>query len=244
LCYVAAMISAGRWIVHLRAHLVIARQGSDVEGIHQIRVASRRLDTWLVLGNLRVLRDDLRWLRASVSAARDLDVLAASDVPVEVAAWLRQRRGAEQNAVVAATGSRRTAALADALALLPDLDAKTARRSIARILRQVLRRGARLDPDAIVDTHLHALRRSVRRLRFAIEWTGDRCSRLAELQETFGEFNNNALLVRWLDSFPEPALVSELRTRLDAALRRQRMAVVGTWNATKSEMEALCRTWN
>ncbi|HEU4743256.1 MAG TPA: CHAD domain-containing protein, partial [Meiothermus sp.] len=56
------MIAPTRWLLHLENHLPVARKGADPEGVHQVRVAGRRLRVWLELGGYQVLHDDLRWL--------------------------------------------------------------------------------------------------------------------------------------------------------------------------------------
>ena len=236
-------------IEQLRARLLVARVGDDAEGVHQVRVAARRLDAWLVLGNRRMLRDDLRWLRATVSRARDLDVLIGGEVPgwllsQDLLVWLQLRRAEEQPKIVAALESERSGALLDALSLLPDIDQDTARRSISPIVRQVLDRAAQLrandDPD---DDDLHGLRRAVRRLRFALEWMGEKSSALAELQQIFGEFNNRVLLLRWLDAFPEQSVTEEPRARLGAELCEQRATVVRTWQGVQDRVQEVCLEW-
>lgn len=75
----------------------IARVGADDEGVHQCRVATRRLRSHLETfapilrsGRTEAVWRDLRWLGRSLGTARDLDVLAArlasdaSDGPVPV----------------------------------------------------------------------------------------------------------------------------------------------------------------
>lgn len=63
------------------AHQDLAREGSDIEGVHQMRVAARRLRSALVLfrshlerESVRLWREDIRWLAGQLGRARDLDV--------------------------------------------------------------------------------------------------------------------------------------------------------------------------
>jgi CHAD domain-containing protein len=65
-------------------HDPIARHGGDPEGVHQARVATRRLRSYLrVFGALldpeasAPLRDELSWLADALGEVRDLDVLSA-----------------------------------------------------------------------------------------------------------------------------------------------------------------------
>jgi CHAD domain-containing protein len=75
-------LALGADVARLVASDPIARIGTDVEGVHQARVATRRLRSHLVT-YAPVLRTDeavrlgkdLRWLGRSLAAARDLDVL-------------------------------------------------------------------------------------------------------------------------------------------------------------------------
>src|SRR5262249_6619790 len=66
---------------HLRANEACARLGEDPEGVHQLRVATRRLRA--LVGAYRhhiddqvhsFLADELRWLQLQLGPARDWDV--------------------------------------------------------------------------------------------------------------------------------------------------------------------------
>ena len=72
----------GRSVDHLLLHLPAARLGEDPEGVHQARVATRRLRSDLrtfrpLLDEAWVdsLRSELRWLADALGAVRDDDVL-------------------------------------------------------------------------------------------------------------------------------------------------------------------------
>jgi len=72
----------GRDTGRLIAHLPMARTGREPEGVHQVRVATRRLRAELkVLGPalrpkpIEELRSDLRWLGRSLGPKRDLDTV-------------------------------------------------------------------------------------------------------------------------------------------------------------------------
>lgn len=69
---------------HLLANEQAAREGHDPEGIHQVRVALRRLRSVLALfrsvlpsDSAQRLGEELRWLQRETSPARDLDVFLA-----------------------------------------------------------------------------------------------------------------------------------------------------------------------
>jgi CHAD domain-containing protein len=72
----------GSDVARLIASDPVARLGEDTEGVHQARVASRRLRSHLATfadvlreGPVERLVKDLRWLGRSLGAVRDLDVL-------------------------------------------------------------------------------------------------------------------------------------------------------------------------
>ncbi len=71
-------------IAHLLTHLPVADLGDDDEGVHQARVATRRLRSDLrtfgvVLDQEQItpIREELSWLAEALGAVRDLDVLSA-----------------------------------------------------------------------------------------------------------------------------------------------------------------------
>ena len=127
------------WVRHLAKHLPIAREGKDPEGVHQIRVASRRLRVWLRMARLRVLVDDLGWFRDAASDIRDLDVLLADEQPEAFAAFLRRRRGPARKKLLQALNAPRTDGLVTALELLPPLPVADARRHLPALARGVAR---------------------------------------------------------------------------------------------------------
>ncbi|HTS91541.1 MAG TPA: CHAD domain-containing protein [Stellaceae bacterium] len=68
-------------LAHLLANEAAAHVGGDPEGVHQVRVALRRLRSVLALfrevlpaGTAQHLGDELRWLAGETGSARDLDV--------------------------------------------------------------------------------------------------------------------------------------------------------------------------
>jgi CHAD domain-containing protein len=244
------VISADRWTDHLREHLDLARRPAEVEGVHQVRVAARRLDAWLLLGRRRMLRDDLRWLRGVVGEARDLDVLLArgEEFPAEFVAWLRERRAVEQLPVEAGLDSERTSATVAALLVLAPVEEALARRSIRGFFDRVSRGDAALassgDQAEAIDARVHGLRRALRRLRFALDWMGEKVPVLAELQDRFGEACDQVVLMRWIDESPMANSLAGLRKRVETAKTKQREAALAAWAEARPEMEALKKAWN
>ena len=73
---------------HLLESLPAAEDGRDPEGIHQLRVALRRIRsavdlmrTVVPLGKLEALRSEARWLAQNLSAARDWDIFYTKTLP-------------------------------------------------------------------------------------------------------------------------------------------------------------------
>jgi CHAD domain-containing protein len=167
----------------------------DVEAIHRLRVATRRLRA-----GLRMLRevapddeaqsaaDELGWLCGAIGAVRDLDVLAqllqerATRLEADfiralapLSDTIRRQRAIEQERLVAALDSERCRGLVQRLSATapePAADSVTLGAVTARLvrpqLRAMLRAGAGLDEASPPET-LHRLRVRVKKLRYALE---------------------------------------------------------------------------
>jgi len=167
----------------------------DVEAIHRLRVATRRLRA-----ALRMLRevapgdeaesaaDELGWLCGAIGAVRDLDVLAqmledrATRLETDfiralapLSGTIRRQRAVEQERLVAALESERYRGLVQrlgAVASEPAADSVTLGAVAARLvrpqLRAMLRAGAGLD-EASPPEALHRLRVRAKKLRYALE---------------------------------------------------------------------------
>jgi inorganic triphosphatase YgiF len=79
--------------LHLLQSLPAAEDGRNPEGVHQLRVALRRIRSALdlmrsvgALGNLDALRTEAKWLAQDLSAARDWDVFQLDTLPTIAAA--------------------------------------------------------------------------------------------------------------------------------------------------------------
>ncbi|WP_024514057.1 CYTH and CHAD domain-containing protein [Bradyrhizobium sp. Tv2a-2] len=73
---------------HLLQSLPAAEDGRDVEGVHQLRVALRRLRSALhlmrsvgSLSKLELLRSEAKWLASNLSAAREWDIFQSQTLP-------------------------------------------------------------------------------------------------------------------------------------------------------------------
>ncbi len=228
------------------------------EPVHQLRVTTRRLRVALPLlareGDGRRLRRVLRVLRQltrAVAPARDLDVLAGllEDHLAALGATAPEQRTLLGR--LRADRSRTRRQLAEALL---DLDIDGLRRGLRRLLRPgpadpgtalaraltyreaqaaALLRGFSQVGDRFLPDALHALRRRVRRLRYAAEVEdvvrGEGCRAPAlwkRLQEAIGAIHDRQVLAHWLD---EQARSAETRGRapLARAARRERRFVIG-----------------
>lgn len=232
------------WLEHLEKHVPIALEGVDPEGIHQVRVAGRRLRVLMELGGHRALVGDLRWLVRALGRARDLDVLAEV---LAVQPYARTAEGAEavtdwltglaEDARLEAHDvltSPRLEGLIQALRTLAPLDEREARRSLAAFSERVRKAldtavDTRLDAPARVDA-IHALRRALRRLRYANDWLEEDARPLKSLQGALGAMCDLTALSRLLGelSLAEGVDVSAAQRRLERAHRQMAARLLRT----------------
>jgi CHAD domain-containing protein len=185
-------------VERLIRHDPIVRLDTDVEGVHQTRVATRRLRSDLRTFRPLVdpeqaaaVRAELAWLAESLGAVRDCDVLLArlrddaarlpdgSDrAASRVLAALEADRSRAYEELLATIRSTRYLELLDGLIelattppLLPGSD-RTAAPVLQPLVRRPLRRLAKEASalgDRPTDDELHALRIRAKRARYAIE---------------------------------------------------------------------------
>jgi len=175
----------------------VARAGADPEGVHQMRVAVRRMRAAIKADGRHLpdgvrLQAELRWLGSSLGAVRDLDVLldhihaqaagfdAADAAALEqlVGGLVGDRRAARRRMLTVLRG-RRYRALRVALAaavtspVVEVLDGGGPEPAelvdvVRKPLRRLVRRAAQLGEDP-PDDDLHELRIHGKRLRYAAE---------------------------------------------------------------------------
>ena len=185
-------------VVHLLRNDVVMRLDADPEGVHQARVASRRLRSDLRTFRTLLdpewagpLREELRWLGTALGEARDADVLldrlqrrSATIPPTEapgaaqVIEALAQRRKEAHAALIEALRTERYVLLLDRLvdavahpAVPPGSD--VAAKAIApELLARPwghLRGAVREAGRHPTDAELHAIRIRAKRVRYAAE---------------------------------------------------------------------------
>jgi CHAD domain-containing protein len=189
----------GSSVRRLLAHDPVIRIGEDPEGVHQARVATRKLRSDLrtfrsVLepGWCEELREELHWLGAALGRVRDADVLTEllqskiECLPEDQRAYtdallarLAGQREREREELLLVMRSTRYAALLDRLvdaartpAVLRDAESRPARKVAHRLARKPWRRlcrSARVLRGEPVDTALHEVRRKAKQARYALE---------------------------------------------------------------------------
>ncbi|TBH17278.1 CHAD domain-containing protein [Thermus thermamylovorans] len=214
------MRGVGEWVAHLRAHIPLALSGEDPEGVHQVRVAGRRLRVYLDLLGWRLLQDDLRRLVRGAGRVRDLEVALTgpSALPPGFRAHLAEELRLARANLPGLLASPWTEALLRALAVLPPLDAGVAEKSLERLVARAEARLAGLGREPSLEA-LHAYRRALRRVRYAKEFLGLPAKREKALQEVLGGLQDLdvllGLLVAYLAQAQDPEAAA-LRERLEA----------------------------
>ncbi len=252
-------------LAHLRANQVAAAAG-DIEGVHQLRVAVRRLRAGLVLFEPHLephaatrLGDELRRVGRVFGAARDWDVfctealaesgLAAHDVPLLRAA-AAPRRAAAHQALRGELAGPAFHRLCDGLEEWVEqarLDPRAfgdgawrrkldslAPALLDRLARKVDRRGRHVRARSV--EQLHALRKSLKKLRYGMDFLEGLYGRkrvrtfrhgCKALQQVLGRINDAAAATRlaaMLDAADRPDLAPATGALAQAAERRRAAA--------------------
>lgn len=180
----------------------IARAGEDIEGVHQMRVATRRLRAALRVfgdvlpGDSDVIRAELKWLADALGAVRDLDIQidavragaesieASAEALPPVLAWFEARHVAARAHLLETLDSARYAALVTSLSMLVAMDSlgwpatalAPATDSLPDRLRMPYRRyrkAARGVGQTSPMADLHRARIRAKQLRYALEFAAD-----------------------------------------------------------------------
>jgi CHAD domain-containing protein len=211
--------------------------GREAEGVHQLRVACRRLVVWHAMAERRTLVDDLRWLRRAAGEVRDLDVLLVRTLPEELVPWLEERRAQARQRLQTVLDSGRIRGLLEALRWLEPIRVERVALELVRQRRKVARLAAALERHED-DPHrervkLHALRRALRGLRYTLAWVDRRPKRLERLQAALGGLNDLEQLLAQLEAFPRPLEVVELVADVEARAAASQAACCAAWEEAR-----------
>jgi CHAD domain-containing protein len=191
------------------------------------------------MARMRVLEDDLRWFRDAAGDIRDLDVLLAEEQPEAFARFLRSRRGPARKKLLQALEAPRTAGLVTALELLPTLPAKEARRRLPGLARRVVRAAGVLAQDVPSVEEMHALRKRVRVLRYALEFLGEKSEEVEELQDHLGWLGDLRAATTWHDAWPDAddhqKYRQEIANCITAGIAESKVA----WEAVRKRVKKL-----
>ncbi len=243
------------------AHDPGTRLGTDIEELHQFRVATRRLRAFLRAGRELLdpawsepLRDELGWLGGELGPSRDLDVLVDrlraeveslgddAEAGRALVAVLEEDRKAARQQLLEALSSDRYFAVLDRLEQPPALVATdvTLVEIQAAEHRRLGKLVAKLDDDA-TDEQLHRTRIKAKRARYAAELRGDeRYVKAAKrLQDVLGEHQDAVVAQERLRALvaraPESATAAG---RLIERERERADARRGDWRAAWKRVAA------
>lgn len=172
-------LDAKAWLDHLDAARTLALAG-DAEGVHQVRVCTRRLRVWLGFKGHAALQEELRWLGHALALARDLDVFGE----VLTAAARKQLRVSALKMIVDALASERWSMLRQRLEHVRAPKKSKAKRALRKLEQKLKKRRAALPSND--GAALHRLRRALRHVRYAREWLGVDTAELATEQDRLG----------------------------------------------------------
>jgi CHAD domain-containing protein len=233
------LLPAAAWLDELAQQIERNRASVEPEAVHRLRVAAGRVSVWLELGARRALRDDLRRLRRSAAAVRDLDVISAAEGGAALHESLRVERAAEAERFAASLSDEDVEALVEALAVVPPPDAVDVRAALQRQKRRVLRAGDALDDPDDPAGALHRLRRRVRRLRYALEWLGADAQDLKSLQEHLGHVNDLAIELARLEARRGDHALAARTEAVRREIAERRAAACTTWRELRPRIGEL-----
>lgn len=172
-------LDATAWLQHLDDARTLALAG-DVEGVHQVRVALRRLRVWVGFKKLGALEEEMRWGCRALAPLRDLDVFGEVFSPDA----LEHLRPEAMNDAVRALESPRWQSLREALGAVRPPRRSKARRALPKLEKKLKKLRRTMSPRD--GAALHRVRRTLRCVRYAREWLGLDTAELAVEQERLG----------------------------------------------------------
>lgn len=225
-------------------HSVLERY--DIEAVHQIRVAIRRLRVLLALGNdrdparpLKHLLGELRWLRGALAPARDLDILLTEIWPrvherlgaTSLAAqlerqWIAQRRPAERAVQQVLRASRARTLLRKieewfGAGVLPQRGSLARRREVRHLVRHEIKTCMRRvrRRHAAIDPGDTLARHRLRIALRRLRYTIELCMPWMERRRTTAMLKRLARLQNVLGAMND---LEVAQSRIEAALGRRR----------------------
>ncbi len=212
----------------LQANQGLALEGTEIEGVHQMRVALRRLKVVLRLFKLHdeEINADLNWLNTLLAKARDLDVMLTETLPQlklpaaeaqQVQEHFQRSRKRAYQAVRQGLNSQRYQHLLLALGHkiasgIPHGNSPLSSQAgpaLQKLHKRLLQRGKGL--HKLASNEQHEARKSARHLRFALEFiapalSGKRAAAKTEamleeiktLQSLLGRLNDTATTAQTL----------------------------------------------
>ena len=227
-------IASAAWVRRLRSAILVARRGEDPEGVHQVRVACRRLTAWLDLGGRRVGRDDLKWLRDAAGPVRDLDVLLERDVPPAMKRWLEREWKKQRPALEKALDDPRALATVRLFENMGPL--RSDELDMKSLLDKADKALGAVDEKAAHPEELHVVRRKLRPIRYALEWQKKDAKPIVEAQEALGALSDAVILHRMTVEWgKDPARERQLAAELKGLAR----AAIPTLPAMRATLKAL-----
>jgi CHAD domain-containing protein len=214
----------------VEAAVAAARRAPTARNVHDLRVTLARARVWLKLAGHPALDAEVRALRQAAQPLRDLDVRLELAPPVEVRKQLAAKRPAARARLARALSGADP--LLEALATLEPLARRRGKRGVAKLARRVRSAidAAEADPGAL--DAMHALRRRVRNLRYALELLDKSAARELGLQTALGELCDRALA---LEAGAPGGWRAQLEADAKAAARKARER----WRALVPRLEKL-----
>jgi len=228
------------------------RLGDDVEALHRMRVATRRLRAALSLfadvlpPDAESANEELRWVGGALGAVRDLDVqLETLDEFPDLRALLERERATARAEMLAALDSRRYRAFVTAFGRLlrarrsapdPPVPARAIAPDLIETRFRAMRKAGRGLRPASPTTDYHRLRNRSKRLRYALEFLADvypgKTERLTKsvvaLQDLLGEQQDAVVAIERLAQLAvDPSVGPETVFAMGELAERRRLGMAG-----------------
>jgi len=155
------------------------------------------------------------------------------------ASELEAQRAVGGSDLLRALGSSRVAGCLSALSVMPAVAEEAALEHLARERQRTLRAGRHLDKKRSDLARVHRLRRSLRRLRYVLEWISEAPEDLAALQTELGTLNDLAITDRVLAGRASEDGIAGDRALVEQELREQCDRIEEAWSGVRKVVEDL-----